>query len=63
MRLSCEMDCILICGSRKACPAVLFVTINATGYSLSWPHDNLKSELALIPHTCLAQLNLKGAML
>lgn len=47
----------------KAQSTALFVSINYTGYSLSWPHDDLKSELLLIPHTCLARLGLKGAMI
>lgn len=45
----------------KAQSTALFVSINYTGYSLSWPHDD--PELLLIPHTCLAQLGLKGAMI
>ena len=43
--------------------AVLLVSVNYAGYSLSWPCDDLEFELALIPHTCLAQFGLRGAML
>lgn len=46
----------------KAQSAALFVSVNYPGQSLSWPHDDPKYELTLIPHTCLARLGLKGAM-